>query len=414
MNNCTAIDTILFTGVAAQTFTTGSKTFGAVQFNKAGGSVTVNGPLNAVTLASLVGAYDVSLNNSGTITNAVTFSNTGVLAIGLGFTFTGGVIATAPSVKSTSGTISTAGGTAIDFTGVGLVLLTGNTTFSTGTGALTLGGVATGVNASLIIQNTGGPGATIASANLGNGVLNLAGVTGGAITVTGVLNTNGGIVTAGNAYNIFLNGGGTVAGATTFSNTGTLFLGGGFVFTGGVTATAPSAVNIAGNVSAAGLGVINFNNTVTITVNAIIGGATETGQITLANVTINDGLTLTVGAWSVNADPGQRDYRWTCWSSHLESRVQHDRRRNRHGSDWSDRHRYRDNNRRYARSRIHVHHGRGLHDCRRHSHNGGDLECCWKSGRGDHCGGHIQPWRRGERRGQPDDWHCPYQLEVCF
>ncbi len=48
------------------------------------------------------------------------------------------------------------------------------------------------------------------------------------------------LATSATAYNIAINGGGTITNAATFSNTGTLTLAGTTTFTGGVTATAPS------------------------------------------------------------------------------------------------------------------------------------------------------------------------------
>ncbi len=55
-------------------------------------------------------AYNVAINGSGgTITNAVTFSNTGTVTLGDAsgdsITFTGGVTATAPSQVNIAGTV---------------------------------------------------------------------------------------------------------------------------------------------------------------------------------------------------------------------------------------------------------------------------------------------------------------------
>ena len=91
----------------------------------------------------------------------------------------------------------------------------------------------------------------------------------------------------------------TIAGTTTFGNTGTLTLGDAAgestQFTAGVIATAPSSKSIAGTISALGTGVINLGTTaVTVTANSTVGGA-STGQITLGNATINNGFTLTMG-----------------------------------------------------------------------------------------------------------------------
>jgi hypothetical protein len=97
----------------------------------------------------------------------------------------------------------------------------------------------------------------------------------------------------------------TIAGATTFNNTGTLTLGDAAgdstQFTAGVIATAPISKSIAGRISVLGTGAINLGTTpVTVTANATVGG-TSTGAITLGNATIANGATLTVGAGIANA-----------------------------------------------------------------------------------------------------------------
>jgi hypothetical protein len=120
----------------------------------------------------------------------------------------------------------------------------------------------------------------------------------GTIAFSGGLTTDA-LSTAAAGYNVAITGASnTITNAVTFSNTGTLTLGDGsgdsLAFTGGVTATAPSSRSIAGTISAAGTGVINFG-TVSVTADATVGGA-STGQITLGNATLADGATLTVGA----------------------------------------------------------------------------------------------------------------------
>jgi hypothetical protein len=100
----------------------------------------------------------------------------------------------------------------------------------------------------------------------------------------------------------------SIAGTTTFSNTGVLTLGDGagdsLTFADGVTATAPSVVNLAGTVAAtSGASTITLgdNDTgVSVTANATVGG-TATGLIDLGDVTLADGVTLTVGTGIGNA-----------------------------------------------------------------------------------------------------------------
>ena len=79
--------------------------------------------------------------------------------------------------------------------------------------------------------------------------------------------------------NVSLTGGSnTIAGATTFANTGTLTLGDGgdtLNCTGGVVATAPSGINLNGTVTAAGTGVITLgdgNTAVAVGGTSTVGG----------------------------------------------------------------------------------------------------------------------------------------------
>ncbi len=107
------------------------------------------------------------------------------------------------------------------------------------------------------------------------------------------------------AYNVSLTGAQTtVAGTTTFGNTGTLTLGDGgdtLLFTGGVVATAQTGavagILLNGNVAAAGTGVITLGDAdtgVTVSGNSAVGG-TSTGLISMGNALLLDGVTLSVG-----------------------------------------------------------------------------------------------------------------------
>ena len=64
-------------------------------------TISFDGPVTTGTLTTAAQAYNLALNaNSGSITNAVSFLNTGTLTIGTSGgtqTFTGGLTATAPS-----------------------------------------------------------------------------------------------------------------------------------------------------------------------------------------------------------------------------------------------------------------------------------------------------------------------------
>jgi len=70
------------------------------------------------TLSTNASAFAIQLNAGGTITNAVTFNNTGALTIGAaGFTFTGGATDTV-GAKSFAGTIASTN-TPLNFRGSG-------------------------------------------------------------------------------------------------------------------------------------------------------------------------------------------------------------------------------------------------------------------------------------------------------
>jgi hypothetical protein len=95
------------------------------------------------------------------------------------------------------------------------------------------------------------------------------------------------------AYNVSITGAAnTIAGTTTFNNTGTVTIGDASgdstTFTAGVVATAPNAVNIAGTIAAnTGASVITLGDAgtaVSVTATSVLGGA-ATGAISLGDVT---------------------------------------------------------------------------------------------------------------------------------
>ncbi|MFM8290283.1 MAG: beta strand repeat-containing protein, partial [Planctomycetia bacterium] len=144
-------------------------------------------------------------------------------------------------------------------------------------------------------------------------------VSAGTVTITdattsvrfgGVVTLATGLVTAAQPYDLVFLGGNrgvnSIAGATTFLNTGSLQLGDTgsdtFTFAGGVVATAPSGVSL-GSTVAATTGVITLgdsNTTVTISAAAAIGGA-STGAISLGPVILANGAAMTVGTGIANA-----------------------------------------------------------------------------------------------------------------
>jgi hypothetical protein len=70
----------------------GSVTVGTLVLAGTGGTFTV-GPLSATTLTTQSGAYGLSLTGGGTVTDAVTFANTGALSISNNVVFSGSQVA---------------------------------------------------------------------------------------------------------------------------------------------------------------------------------------------------------------------------------------------------------------------------------------------------------------------------------
>ncbi|MFZ9860109.1 MAG: choice-of-anchor Q domain-containing protein, partial [Gemmataceae bacterium] len=147
-----------------------------------------------------------------------------------------------------------------------------------------------------------------------NGVINSDTITISDITDGGLLNFLGNLnvytgmtVSPNGAYNVEILELSTIAGETTFGNSGLLTLGNVgsdiFNFTGGIIATNPSAINLIGTITAAGTGLITLGDSDTaITIkdgNGFVGG-TSTGTITLGNAILEDGVTLTVGTGIAN------------------------------------------------------------------------------------------------------------------
>jgi hypothetical protein len=194
-----------------------------------GSAVTLNvTPANALASLALSGASDSLALGSNNL-NAGTLSGSGTITVAGGTLTANGTIG---SITMTSGSLT----------------LSGNLTVS---GLAQLLSVSEAYNLAL----QGSSADTLSSVNLGTGTLDLTGMTGGSVTVSGAL-TAANLTTASAAYNIALTGGATISNAVTFSNTGTLTLGASGMtttFTGGVTATAPSIVSVGGTISTGGV-----------------------------------------------------------------------------------------------------------------------------------------------------------------
>ena len=126
------------------------------------GALTFGGSLGATALGTWARAYAVSLNAGGTVANAVTFLNSGLLTVGNddadSMTFAGGVTHTAGST-AVRGTVSTTD-TGMTF---GVVSASGTAVLSSGTGAIQTGAVTLADGAALTVQNSGPGTVTIAS-----------------------------------------------------------------------------------------------------------------------------------------------------------------------------------------------------------------------------------------------------------
>ncbi|MGQ0546974.1 MAG: beta strand repeat-containing protein, partial [Betaproteobacteria bacterium] len=234
---------------SGSTAVTGNASLVTLTLTDTTGAITFNGNLTATTLNTAAQGYSVVLNGaSNTITNTVTFSNTGGVTLGNentdSTTFNGGVTSTA-STTSTAGTISTSDD-AIVF---GAVTLGASTTLDTNAattaGDITLGAVTGGSNALTLETGAGVANADVTGTALTNvGTLTIQNM-GGTASFTGTA-TTGAISVTATANNVSLTGNGnTASGAASFANTGTLTLGqaaGTQTYNGGLSTTGVGGV----------------------------------------------------------------------------------------------------------------------------------------------------------------------------
>ncbi|NDH07472.1 hypothetical protein EBX93_16390, partial [bacterium] len=106
----TDIGTVTITNSGGTTFG-GTVTASTITLTNTTGTIAFNDVLTVANLNTASRGYNVSINTSGSsITNAVTFSNTGTVALGASGgsqTYVGGIAATAPSSSTLKGTINT-------------------------------------------------------------------------------------------------------------------------------------------------------------------------------------------------------------------------------------------------------------------------------------------------------------------
>ena len=241
------------------------------------GTKTAAGSITATALTVNDGAYNVALNGGCTITDAVTFANTGTTTIGNesgdSSIFTDGLNATAGAVNI-AGTVATTN-TAMD---LGATTQTAASTIKSGSGAITVASM-TG-DYDLTLQENEGTST-------------------GGVTFTGNLAAND-LITFGRGYAVTLQGSvNVIDNDTSFLNTGTVTLGNEdtdiLTFNGGLETSGnnsnPSSTIIHGSI-------VTSNDALVFGTTTVSGNTTlntAEGTITLGAVTINDGKTLTVG-----------------------------------------------------------------------------------------------------------------------
>jgi hypothetical protein len=298
---------------------------------------------NDITLASIDGVVARSAINAADGTDAGSLTLTGQT-----YRMTGGVDlssgAAANPLQLTGGaagattTITTSGGLveitgaldlnarnlSIDITGAGAVPVGGDLLVNqsiNGAGAFAIDAGFSGVVT--LCQLGGDIGAitpltsfTITNANqafvvgsLSAGTLTVSD-TSDFVQVAGVLTLTGGLITAAEPYNLRFLGGNSgansIAGTTTFLNSGTLSFGDQgpgdvFTFVGGVVATAPAAIRLSATIAAT-TGAITLGNAdtlVTVVGAARIGGA-STGAITLGGIQLDSAAQIVLGTGVAN------------------------------------------------------------------------------------------------------------------
>jgi fibronectin-binding autotransporter adhesin len=243
----------------------------------AGGSVTVNGALTAASLTTAANNNAITLNGGGSITGAAvtTFSNTGNVTIN-GVTFTGGVSSTGAGTNTLLGTVATGGAAGQDISLDDLTIGAGGLTMNTGAGgAIAVSGVTTGGANDLTITRCG-------SATFAGDIVNVAALSAGAFAFP--ISFNSGV--GGQAT--------TITGAATLSNTGAVSFGNdaadSFSAAGGLAHSGGTSTLI-GTVSTTDMPLTL--GAVTISGACTVDAGTDT--ITLGNVLIQNGVTLTLG-----------------------------------------------------------------------------------------------------------------------
>ncbi|PJI76020.1 hypothetical protein B0G85_2061, partial [Polynucleobacter brandtiae] len=219
-------------------------------------------------------------------------------------TYTGAVTLGNSLTTSSIGGASTGNSIAFSSTIIGTLANTQALTLNSGTtGTIAVTGAIGGTSLStLTITNSGG--ATFSSSiNTGTSIVISESSAATLVSVAGNLTTPTLTVTgSANAYNVRLIGSAnTITNAVTFANTGTLILGDAaadtFTFSGGVTATAPSAVTLAGSFTSGGTFSVGDANTgITLADNTSISTAAANAALNLDGAVAGASKTLTLNA----------------------------------------------------------------------------------------------------------------------
>ncbi|MEK9674751.1 MAG: hypothetical protein VW173_04180, partial [Candidatus Pelagibacter ubique] len=156
----TNIATLTITDAGSVTFSDAVTLATKIDLKATTGAITFNGALTTADIdTDTADGYNIVLNAGGTITNATTFANTGTLTIGNAagdsMTFTGGLVATAPSAINLAGTVATTNTTMTLGDGNTGITLTADTILSAGNGAINVNGAVTGGTNALTINTTG-------------------------------------------------------------------------------------------------------------------------------------------------------------------------------------------------------------------------------------------------------------------
>ncbi|MEE4298183.1 MAG: filamentous hemagglutinin N-terminal domain-containing protein, partial [Pseudomonadales bacterium] len=281
------------------------------------GTIEFRNVLTATSLSTGAAPFAVDFDAAPNVSGTGDFDNTGGLTFAAGGFFGGGIDVSS-SATSAAGALRSNGGSILlrdlDLAAAAVLDSAGgaiDVQAVTSNGfALTLDGADTGT---IDIATLAGDGAltivdSAGAAFAGSVAASTVTLTdsAGTIAFQGDTTISDRLATASQPYAVSFTGTSTsVAGATTFANSGTITLGDGgdaLTFDSGVVATAPTAIDLNGTV-AVNSGVITLGDgdtTLNVASTTTIGGS-STGGINLGLANLADGVTLTVGTGIANS-----------------------------------------------------------------------------------------------------------------